>query len=486
MGRQGLEAGAVMGQQPQYLSTDPNAGQAVEGGYLSTDPTAGTTAPEHEAHSLGGFGKNVLTSTGRVVKDAVTGLPSLLNLVAKANPLHPEHNPATTGQQLVGMLRAIPGAVKQRYGGLSNIGETAYHDPAGMAADVSTVTGLGGLAAGARAPRLAGTLRKIEQATNPLDAIAKPVVAAANKMGPGLQNVAVSSYERMLKPNKSTLEGMGRMGPTLEARSRAVAKKLIEDPHGQINRKGASRFKDETERLEQQVDAIVDANPEARGSTAHLRGELAGGRGTFAKQWAPSGDTSAYDSVATEVLNNPRVTKTKRQRVEHTTSDELGRLGSNTTTDAVGRELIPRVTAKGARELTRGTYRNLGDKAYGELKGAQTEAHKAAARGGRKIVNEALPAVEPLNTKISERIDLGQIQDEAVFRSGKHDPIGLSQQVVLSGNPWLIPASLINRPGVGSPIARGLFKAGGALDAMQTPNELLRAALVARLLGQDQ
>jgi hypothetical protein len=136
--------------------------------------------------------------------------------------------------------------------------------------------------------------------------------------------------------------------------------------------------------------------------------------------------------------------------------------------------------------LTQGTYRTLGDKAYGELKGASTEAHKAAARGGRAILNEAIPAAEPLNNAISKRIDLGQVLDEAVFRSGKHDPVGLGQQVVLSGNPGLLWASLINRPGVGSPVARGVFGAGKSLGNAEVDGRLMQAALLSAMLGSDQ
>jgi hypothetical protein len=115
---------------------------------------------------------------------------------------------------------------------------------------------------------------------------------------------------------------------------------------------------------------------------------------------------------------------------------------------------------------------------------------QAAARGGRAILNEAIPEVEPHNNTISRRIDLGQVLDDAVFRSGKHDPIGLGQQVLLSGNASFLPAALINRPGVGSSIARGLYGAGNgagtAADAVQHPgSRLLQQALMAYLAGGD-
>jgi len=140
--------------------------------------------------------------------------------------------------------------------------------------------------------------------------------------------------------------------------------------------------------------------------------------------------------------------------------------------------------AKTARDLTQGTYRSLGDKAYGELKGAATEAHKAAAHGGRAIINEAIPAAEPINNAISKRIDLGQVLDEAVFRSGKNDPISLGTQVVLGGGHlgWL-PAALAKWPMFGSPAARGAYRFGGKL-AKTDLSGATRAALLARMAGE--
>ncbi len=310
---------------------------------------------------------------------------------------------------------------------------------------------------------------------------------AVRATGSELQNAAESAYERMLKIRRAALEGMTDMGGTLQERSRNVAKTLLNDPNGQISKAGANAYGDATTGLLQKVDDLVAANPEARGSTQHLTDAMQGGRGTFQKQWAPSGDTSAYDRVAADVTSNPRVTKIKRATIDTSTEHALGLAPAESEVRQTGREMVPRVTASGARDLTRGTYRNLGDKAYGELKGAETEAQKAAARGGRAILNEAIPQVEPINNEISKRIDLGQVLDDAVFRSGKHDPVGLAERVILGGGHIAaLPASLINRPGFGSPVARGLNRAGGALAGTKFPfNDALKTALIAALGGQD-
>lgn len=450
----------------------------------SSSPPPVEPPVEPEGKSLGGFLGNVMSSGGKFVGDTVAGFPGMLKTAGTAMSALSGNQQAV--QEMQGMVpgvvegvKAIPGMVAERYGSVDKALNTAYEDPVGVAADVSTVLGMGGATAPGRTGRF---LTRASDATNPMRAATAPARAA----GRGLQSAGVSAYERMLKPNKATLEGMPAFGDDLQARSRNVAEALIRDQRGQISKRGAQRYADVTSGLQSKVDEIVDANPEARGSTGHLVTSLQGSRGRFQNQWAPKADLSAYDAVADEVLNNPRIQKTQRGVVTRTTQDDLGHFGEETGVESVGRSRIPRVRAQTARRLTQGTYRNLGDKAYGELQGAAKEAQKAAARGGRAVLNEALPQVEPINNAISKRIDLGQVLDEAVFRSGKHDPIGLGQQVVLSGsNPGFLLASLLNRPGLGSPVARGVYRAGGALTNVGG-EALIRAALLARLNEQEQ
>lgn len=119
-----------------------------------------------DPHSVLGFAGNLLSSganlAGNVYNvfrhpiDTATGIATA---VAGLGPDGPEgswqHDVAKPTTAAVG------DAYKQRYGGLSNIGETLYHDPVGVAADVSTVaSGTGGLLrTGARVADLANAGR---------------------------------------------------------------------------------------------------------------------------------------------------------------------------------------------------------------------------------------------------------------------------------------------------------------------------------------
>lgn len=133
-------------------------------------------APQPEQKSLGGFLGNILPSLGQFAMDTVTGLPKLAKAAVSSMDPRPQAR-AEQGRQIMGTLRAIPKVYGERYGSLEKAGNTFYSDPIGALADVSTVTGAGSALAGTRAPALAGKLRLMEQATNPVSLV-KPLATA--------------------------------------------------------------------------------------------------------------------------------------------------------------------------------------------------------------------------------------------------------------------------------------------------------------------
>lgn len=454
--------------QRRVLSTDPNAGQAQPARrVLSTDPNAGSE-PEQPAEAFGA-GKGARLTGPRTWGESFR-----------------ENLPMIGG--VIGGLIGAPGVATATGGAALGAG-------AGEAGR-QLIRRVQGLSAPASPTEAAISIGKEGAIQGAAEIAGLGLIKGVRSVGAPLAGAGLSAYERMLKPTKSNLSQASKFGESLPERSRNMAEALIQDPAGQISKRGASRYGAGTDVLQGKVDALIEANPEARGSTQHLTDALGGGKGRFSKQWAPQGDEAAYGRVVKDVLENPRVTKSKRAQVTRTTADNFGRFSDTTAPEVVGTELIPRVRAKTARELTQGTYRKLGDAAYGELKGAEKEAQKAAARGGRAIVDEAVPEATPINAEISKRIDLGELLDEAAFRSGKHNTIGLGDLVSLaSGNPGWLAASLINRPGIGSPLARGAYRVGKALDPIashkvtgQTARQLPRAsrALLQALLGQEE
>jgi hypothetical protein len=161
-----------------------------------------------EPKSLGGFAENVLSSGGKFLKDTASGVLNIGKLGmrmanARSNPqelMSLGQDTMAVAKNAPAMLKQAGGALKDRYGGLENIGNTLYEDPVGVLGDVSTIAGLG---AAAKVPRIAGTLRKVESATNPLR-LASPIAKQAGKASRGVADTVVPMLLKgSLKPSKS-------------------------------------------------------------------------------------------------------------------------------------------------------------------------------------------------------------------------------------------------------------------------------------------
>ena len=113
-------------------------------------PKLGFSAPK----TLGGFGRNIVKSTGNLIGNTVGGLVNIVN------PNLEENTIAQLGRLALGIVDSVmPGeqgneqyaqALGQyfadRYGGIDNVMETFYNDPAGFIDDASMVITAGGSA----------------------------------------------------------------------------------------------------------------------------------------------------------------------------------------------------------------------------------------------------------------------------------------------------------------------------------------------------
>jgi len=114
-----------------------------------------------------------------------------------------------------------------------------------------------------------------------------------------------------------------------------------------------------------------------------------------------------------------------------------------------------------AQELKQGTYRALGNKSFGELKGAEIEAQKALARGLKEEIAAAVPKVGPLNAMESELINAANVLGRRVAVQGNQNPIGLGALATSPGNMalWLADRSAW----VKSMLARAMYSGSGAI-----------------------
>lgn len=90
--------------------------------------------------------------------------------------------------------------------------------------------------------------------------------------------------------------------------------------------------------------------------------------------------------------------------------------------DLVGKLNMP---VQLAQALKQGTYRILGDKPYGELSGAATEAQKQLARGLKEEVSAAVPGVAKANAMQSELMNAKNIAERRTLMDGNKNPVSL-------------------------------------------------------------
>jgi hypothetical protein len=97
-----------------------------------------------------------------------------------------------------------------------------------------------------------------------------------------------------------------------------------------------------------------------------------------------------------------------------------------------------------AQDIKKGTYKSLGNKAYGELKGVDIEAQKSLARGLREGVGKAEPAVMGLNAQEQKLLNALSVAERRALMELNNNPVGIAG---LSQNPSQLMAMLADRSG---------------------------------------
>jgi hypothetical protein len=385
--------------------------------------------PQAEEKSVGGFLGNVVKSGGRFVGDIAQTV------------MHPIDTAKALGSAVmhpIDTATAIGGQLKERYGGLENIGNTLYEDPVGVLADVSTLAGVG---AAAKVPKVAGSLRKIEAATNPARLIGKPIQA-------GLDKASSTVIKGTLRPPAAVRADFGGADE--------IAKTVKQ------------------ERVFSNASSGRKVSQSSRQADDILKRAEASGVGGVPKR-----------DVADAVRTQPAVKALRRKR--------LGEPDQTVDVDA----RADAIEGAGG-EFALGDAQNLKREAQ-ELayeSGAQNLSvakaqQQAIAQALRRGIEQQVPEVAPVNAR-TQRL----IGTQRAFEAAEDRPNALGNMMALgvggtvgAGTGSLMDAALsaalmkaINSPRMGAMAGIGLNELG---NAAIDPN-VLRAALVARLLGQEQ
>ena len=143
---------------------------------IDAPPDVGERTSPDDERTLGGFGKNLLTSTGDLIADTAKAVAS----------------PVRTGRAMGELLQmprfganptqqAFMESLMERYGSLEGLASTLYEDPAGALADLSSVLGGAGLAAKSvpGAARLSQGLRSAAAGIDPVTQIGRGATGIA-------------------------------------------------------------------------------------------------------------------------------------------------------------------------------------------------------------------------------------------------------------------------------------------------------------------
>ena len=111
------------------------------------------------------------------------------------------------------------------------------------------------------------------------------------------------------------------------------------------------------------------------------------------------------------------------------------------------------LSVQDAQRIKQGTYRVLGDKAYGEMGSAAIETQKAIARGLKEEIAAAVPNVGNLNKLESELLNALKLTARRVAVEGNKNPVGLPH---LSPTFWQFLSGIVDRSG---PVKSGIANA---------------------------
>jgi hypothetical protein len=87
---------------------------------------------------------------------------------------------------------------------------------------------------------------------------------------------------------------------------------------------------------------------------------------------------------------------------------------------------IEEIPVQLAQKLKVGTYKSLGEKAYGELKSATVESGKTIARGLKDLIGKAEPGVLGLNKESQALYDTLDVAERKAFNEASKDIAGIS------------------------------------------------------------
>lgn len=207
----------------------------------------------------------------------------------------------------------------------------------------------------------------------------KLAIAGANKvMGVAAPKVAEAMYQSALKPSTTNppAENLAAVRTGLNS---AIP----------ISEEGASKLNGLVEDLNNKVKAQIASNPNAPVNKFAVASRLNKPAAAFSSQASPTADLNTIADVGNDFLNTkPGI-----------------------------------INASDAQAIKQGTYKQIGDRAYGEASTARVEAEKSLARGLKEELEVHFPEIKNLNAQESQFFDLKGSLEKAVNRAANRQTI---------------------------------------------------------------
>jgi len=276
--------------------------------------------------------------------------------------------------------------------------------------------------------------------------LAGPEYAAVGAMVPG----AVGQVAKPMMQDASRALMQQALKPTLTELKKGTAAKAIDT----MLEGGFNPTKGGVEKMRNQIDVLNGEIKEAIANSPATVNKVAVGNNLqalimrFKNQVNPTSDIASVKAAWQDFIDHPLLQGTNQIPVQL------------------------------AQELKQGTYRALGTKAYGELKGADIEAQKALARGLKEGVANAVPAVSALNAQESALLNALSMAERRALLDGNRNIGGLAP---LGHGPLSIAALLADKSTLAKSLAaRGLYSASNG------PQQNQLQQLLTGILSENQ
>lgn len=409
---------------------------------------------------------NFLPSLGRAFGDIYSAVTSPIDTIANLGELV-DSGVANLGQEIQDVVdpnapeiqgqemgEAMLGMLKDRYGSVDAVKNTAMNDPAGMLLDASAIlTGGGGLAA--KAPGIVGKtgekISKVGQAIDPITGTVKAPVALVE--GVTGQPISRMLYQSGMKPST-----------TIPPKKRA---ELLD----QGLELGASPTERSINRLNNKKQELFDevAILEDQSSVANVV--------------EPQGLFKHIDEVkadyAPPVINTSAALKAIDDVVDQM-QEAIELNGGN------------KLTVKELGRIKRNIYKQLNyDKKTGSIDLPSEKAMKAIARAAKEQIENVVPAVKKKNQLAGQITEVqNKIQLPASGRIGNRDLIGIGAPIKVGagqaaggdvGGILATLMSLADAPVAKTKLAIGANRAGKVVRNPKTAPTATGTALSGRL-----